>query len=122
VLGGKVEQWDALKELFVRRVGDWAKVAEQAKTVLAVKPHRFGAMNTPEQRAGLVKEIGSPWLKLAYDYSHFAGRDLPLADTLKALLPQTRFVHVGTYASRRARRSSCCRARGRRTTSPCSRD
>jgi sugar phosphate isomerase/epimerase len=94
VLGGKVGQWAALKDLFVRRVGDWAKVAEGAKTVLAVKPHRFGAMNTPEQSLWLVKEVGSPWVRLAYDYSHFAGRDLSLADTLKTMLPQTRFVHV----------------------------
>jgi sugar phosphate isomerase/epimerase len=94
VLSGKVGQWDELKGLFVRRVGDWAKVAEGAKTELAVKPHRFGAMNTPEQALWLVKEVSSPWLKLAYDYSHFAGRDLPLADTLKAMLSQTRFVHV----------------------------
>lgn len=94
VLGGKVGQWDAKKEAILTRLRDWAKVAESSKIVIAVKPHRFGAMNTPEQAVWLVQQVGSDWVKLAYDYSHFAGRDLPMADTLKTMLPHTRFVHV----------------------------
>ena len=40
------------------------------------------------------KQVHSPWIKLAYDYSHFAFRDMPLADTLREMMPETVFVHV----------------------------
>ncbi len=33
-------------------------------------------------------------MKLAYDYSHFQFRDLPLSETLQQMLPLTRFIHV----------------------------
>lgn len=94
ILGGKPGQWDALRKQFADRLGDWARLAEQAKTVVAIKPHRLGAMNTPEQALWLAERVGSPWIKLVYDYSHFEQRDLPIADTLRVMMPQTRFVHV----------------------------
>lgn len=94
ILGGKPDEWPKLKNSFVDRLGDWARVAEEAKTVVAVKPHRFGAMNAPDQAVWLVEQVGSDRIKLVYDYSHFQHRDLPLADTLRTLLPEARFIHV----------------------------
>jgi inosose dehydratase len=94
ILGGKVDQWDRLKATVARRCADWARLAEKTQTVIAVKPHRFQALNTPEQALWLMEQVKSRWLRLAYDYSHFEHRDMPLADTLKALLPYTAFIHV----------------------------
>ncbi len=94
VVGGKAGQWPQVKARFAERLAGWARVAEQTKTVLAIKPHRFGALNTPADAVALVKQIDSPWLKLAYDYSHFQFRDMPLSDTLKEMIPLTRFIHV----------------------------
>jgi inosose dehydratase len=94
ILGGKPGQWDELKKTFADRLGDWAQLAEKAKTVIAVKPHRSGAMNLPEHALWLLDQVGSPWLQLVYDYSHYEHRDLTMADTLRALAGRTRFVHV----------------------------
>lgn len=94
ILGGKVGQWDAVRKMFAERLAEWAKLAERAKTVIAIKPHRSGAMNTPEQAVWLLEQVKSPWIRLVYDYSHFEHRELPMAATLKTLLPVTRFVHV----------------------------
>jgi sugar phosphate isomerase/epimerase len=94
ILGGKVGQWDTLRKRFAERLADWARVAETARTVIAVKPHRGNAMNLPEHALWLIQQVNSPWVRLAYDYSHFHERELPMADTLKVLLPHTRFVHV----------------------------
>jgi len=94
ILGGKVDQWDELKALVARRCADWARLAERARVVIAVKPHRFQALNTPEQARWLIEQVDSRWLRLVYDYSHFEHRDMPLAETLKALLPYTAFIHV----------------------------
>lgn len=94
ILGGKVDQWDRLKAQVVRRCSDWARLAERTRTVIAVKPHRFQALNTPEQARWLMEQVDSRWLRLVFDCSHFEHRDLPLGDTLKALLPYTAFIHV----------------------------
>jgi inosose dehydratase len=94
VVGGKAGEWPKIKDRFADRLAGWVRVAEAAQTVLAIKPHRFGALNAPADAVALVEKIASPWLKLAYDYSHFQYRDLPLGDTLKRMIPLTRFIHV----------------------------
>ena len=79
---------------FADRLGDWARLAEKHKTIIAVKPHRFNAMNLPAHALWLLDQVKSPWIKLAYDYSHFQHRDLTIADTVKSLIPHTRFIHI----------------------------
>ena len=94
ILGGKAGEFEAVKQRLVSRVGEMAQVAEAAGVVLAVKAHVSNATQRPEQLAWLLKQVASPCLKAAYDYSHFQLQDLPLADTLSGLLPQTAFIHV----------------------------
>jgi inosose dehydratase len=94
ILGGAVGAWDKLRRQFADRLGEWARLAEKHKTLIAIKPHRFGAMNLPEQALWLLEQVKSPWIKLAYDYSHFQHRDLRIADTVKSLIPHACFVHI----------------------------
>lgn len=94
ILGGGVNDWDKLRRTFADRLGEWARVAERFKTVVAVKPHRGNAMNRPEHALWLMEQVKSPWIQLAYDYSHFQHRDLTIADTVKALARHIRFVHI----------------------------
>lgn len=94
VLGGAVGRWDTLRRAFADGLAEWARLAEKHRTIVAIKPHRFGAMNLPEHALWLLEQVRSPWIKVAYDYSHYQHRELGMAQTLKALLPHTRFVHV----------------------------
>jgi sugar phosphate isomerase/epimerase len=94
ILGGGVNDWDKLRRQFADRLGAWANLAEKHKTIIAIKPHRSNAMNLPAHALWLMDQLKSPWIKLAYDYSHFQHRDLTIADTVKALLPHTRFIHI----------------------------
>jgi sugar phosphate isomerase/epimerase len=94
ILGGRPPQWDRVKEAMAGRLSDWAKVAEKARTVVAIKPHVGGAMHTPEGALWLHRQVASPWIQLAYDYSHFALRGFDLEKSLRAMLPHTRFIHV----------------------------
>ncbi len=64
------------------------------KTIIAVKPHRGNAMNLPAHALWLLEQVKSPWIKLAYDYSHFQHRDLSIADTVKQLVAHARFIHI----------------------------
>ena len=85
--------WLEKRELFRDRIGDWMRLAESLKTVVAVKPHRRGAMSQPAEAAWLFEQLGkSDWLGMVYDYSHYAFRDLSIAETVKSAFPYT--VHI----------------------------
>jgi sugar phosphate isomerase/epimerase len=93
-LGGKRDTWPAVKDTIIGRVADWAKAAARGRIVLAVKAHAGNAMNTPEAALELLRVVDNPALKLAFDYSHFQVRKLPLAETIRALVPHSVFIHV----------------------------
>jgi inosose dehydratase len=93
VLGGGT--WEEKKDLFRDRLGDWQGAAEQSRIVLAIKPHRGGALSRPEEAVWLIRELGdSPWLRMVYDYSHYAYRNMPLEETVRTALPYTAHVVV----------------------------
>lgn len=94
VLGGRPETWDTVKQKMVEMLGEWEQVLRSARIVLAVKPHVFNALHQPDAARWLVQQVGSPWIKLAFDYSHFERQQLPLAECLRHMLAETVFVHV----------------------------
>ncbi len=94
VLGGKPADWDTVKVKLAERLGKWAEIGKDAKTVITVKPHVANALHTLDGAVWLVKQVNSPWLRLAFDYSHFELRSVTLADAATTLLPHAAFVHV----------------------------
>ena len=94
ILGGKAGEFESVKDLLVTRLGQWATVAEAAGATIAVKAHVSNAIQQPGQLSWLLGQVASPWLKAAYDYSHFQLQSLKLGETLTELLPQTVFIHV----------------------------
>lgn len=94
VLGGKPAEWLQVRDQMATRLQDWARIAEAEKVVIAIKPHVSGALHRPEGAVWLMDRLQSGWLRLAYDYSHFELRGLPLPGSLQAMLPNTAFIHV----------------------------
>lgn len=94
VMGGKPNTWEQIRTRFRDALGAWAAVAERTKTVIAVKPHRFQAVNLPDNAVWLVQQVANPWIKLVYDFGHFVHRGMTLEATLDAMLPHTAFVHM----------------------------
>ncbi|MCI0699851.1 MAG: sugar phosphate isomerase/epimerase [Planctomycetia bacterium] len=94
IIGGKPAEWEKGKEKLAERLGAWAEVGKSAKTVIAIKPHVNNALHTPEGTVWLMKQVNSPWVKLAFDYSHLQLRGFKLADALGTMLPHTAFIHV----------------------------
>jgi sugar phosphate isomerase/epimerase len=102
-LGGR-DPWEKMKPLFVRRVADWVKIAESSDIHMVVKPHRDTSMDLPQEAIELFQALGHPArLRMSYDYSHFALRDLPLAETIKTALPWTGFVAIKDVAMENGR-------------------
>jgi sugar phosphate isomerase/epimerase len=94
VLGGKPDQWETVREQMVGKLREWEKVAASQQTVVAIKAHVSGALHTPQDAKWLVQQIGSPWIRLVYDYSHFQRQHFNLKESLETMLPETAFVHV----------------------------
>ena len=94
VLGGQPAAWEQTREKMVERLQDWGQVAAAQKAIIALKPHVGGALHTPDGAVWLMQQLKSDWLRLAYDYSHFELRALPLKASLDAMLPQAKFIHV----------------------------
>jgi len=94
VLGGG-KDFNAALPLFQRRLAEWLPIAVESKNILAVKPHRGNAMSTPAQAIQLFESLGSnPALRMVYDYSHYAFREMSIAQTVKEALPWTAYVAV----------------------------
>ncbi len=111
VLGGGV--WDEKKSLFRDRLGDWIEATRARRVVLAIKPHRGGALSRPEEGVWLIRQLGdTPWLRLVYDYSHYAYREMSLEDTVRTALPYTAHLVVKDAVRQEGRVAvRACRAR-----------
>lgn len=93
VLGGGT--WDERKSLFRDRLGDWIALGSKYGIVTCIKPHRGGAMSRPAEAIWLIRQLDdSPWLRMVYDYSHYAYRDIPLVASVREAIPYTAHVAV----------------------------
>jgi sugar phosphate isomerase/epimerase len=93
VLGGG--QWAESKTQLRDYLGEWMKLASELNILIAIKPHRGGALSQPADAIWLIEQLGQPkQLKMVYDYSHYAFRKLPLAETVEGALPFTAHVAV----------------------------
>ena len=93
VIGGK--NWPDVRDLCAERLKDWADVAQATGVTVAIKPHRGSAMSKPEHAAWVLKQLGNPpGLRMWFDYSHYAFRDLPMDKMVQQALPITAGVAV----------------------------
>jgi sugar phosphate isomerase/epimerase len=94
ILGGRPDRWPDDRDVMLRRLETWRDAAQEARGIVAIKPHVAGTVHLPDQALWLVRQLDSPELRLAYDYSHYQLRGEPLEATLERLLPFTAFIHV----------------------------
>ena len=121
ILGGKTADWERIKGRMVAELKDWAKVAEDGRTTVCFKPHAGDAVQSPDRALWLVREVGSPRIRIVYDYSHFyveglsAGIQPEATDCLRRRLWSSR-----TPRARPRSTSICCRATATPTIWPIS--
>ena len=93
VLGGG--KWEMVRTMLRDRLADWVKLADETVTTIAIKPHRGGGMSKPADAIWLFEQLGNPArLRMVYDYSHYAYRDLSIDDTVRESLPWTAHMAV----------------------------
>lgn len=93
VLGGG--SFEKVKSVLRDRLGKWVELANSTETTIAVKPHRGGVVSRPDEAVWLLNQLDNPKrLRIVYDYSHYAYRDMPLAETITTALPYTSHIAV----------------------------
>jgi inosose dehydratase len=83
-----------VKDRLAERMTKWADAAATAKVVVAVKPHVANALHTVEAAKWLIGRVNSPWLRLAFDASHFQLRGVAPETAAAELGPLAAFAHV----------------------------
>ena len=94
VCGGKPSTWEQQKAGMLERLQSWADTAEKEKTTIAIKAHVGSAVNSPERLLWLLEQVKSPAIQVTYDYSHFELQGIDMEESMKLLLPRTKFIHV----------------------------
>jgi inosose dehydratase len=92
--GGRRDTWEQNAARLLDRVGELAAYAGQRGVTLAIEPHVGAALDSPEKTLRLLKAVGSPFLKVNFDVSHFEAVGLPTAETVAALAPHSVHTHV----------------------------
>lgn len=87
--------FESEKSILVDRLGKWADLGSKSGVPICIKPHRGGIVSRPSQAAWLLEQLRQPkYLKMVYDYSHYAFRDITVADSLKVAAPYIAHVAV----------------------------
>ena len=94
VVGGKPALWEEQKAGMAEKLTAWADAAEKAQTTIAIKAHVGSAVNSPDRLLWLLDQVKSSAIQVTYDYSHFELQGIDMEESMKALLPRTRFIHA----------------------------
>ncbi len=94
VLGRKPHEWETVKHGMVDEIGDWVRLAADRNTLICFKPHAGNAVNSVERSLWLVEQVGSPYFRCTYDYSHLWLQGLDLVRSLEDLLPVSPYIHL----------------------------
>lgn len=94
VLGGRPEDWASKQDFILSRVWDLVNYATSRGVVIGMEAHVGAALDTAEKSVALVEAIGSPYLRLNFDISHFDILGMPLEKAVSMMAPYAAHTHV----------------------------
>ncbi len=94
ILGRKKADWETVKHDMVDELRTWVPVLEDGKTTLTFKPHAGDAVQSAERALWLIQAVGSPRIRVVYDYSHFYVEGYPLEESLRQLFAYSPLIVV----------------------------
>ena len=92
--GGQPEEWDDQKQFLAERVGELVEYTQTLGVTVAMEPHIGGLIDTPDKVLELLDLVGSPFLKVNFDISHFDIIGIPTEESVAALAPHSAHTHV----------------------------
>ena len=92
--GGQPEEWDNQKQFLAERIGELVEYTQTLGVTVAMEPHIGGLIDTPDKVLELLDLVGSPYLKVNFDISHFDIIGIPTEESVAALAPHSAHTHV----------------------------
>jgi len=93
-IGGKTAQWEQVRDQIVGQLRDYDRVAREEGFILAVEPHCNAAVDRPDRALWVIREVGSPHVRLHFDIVHMFLAGVAEADAVEALVPITAHTHI----------------------------
>ena len=94
ILGRKKAEWETAKNAMVDELRTWVPILEGGNTTLTFKPHAGDAVQSVERVLWLINAVGSPRIRIVFDYSHFYVEGYPLEESLRQLITFTPLIVV----------------------------
>ena len=94
ILGRKKAEWENVKEAMAAELRTWIPILEEGGTTLVFKPHAGDAVQSAERALWLIRAVGSPRLRVVFDYSHFFVEGYSLEESLRPLIAYSPFIVV----------------------------
>ncbi|MBI5693823.1 MAG: sugar phosphate isomerase/epimerase [Verrucomicrobia bacterium] len=94
ILGQKKAEWEKVREAMADDLRTWVPILEDGKTTLTFKPHAGDAVQSVERVLWLINAVGSPRIRIVFDYSHFFVEGYPLEECLRQLIAYAPLIVV----------------------------
>ncbi len=92
--GGNDMKWDQDKDILLDRTKELVDYASTKGVIIAMEPHVFMTLDTPDKVLWLLEKIGSPHFKINFDISHFDVLGMSIEETVPLLAPHSAHTHV----------------------------
>ena len=92
--GGNEMKWDQDKDILLDRTKELVDYASTKGVTIAMEPHVSMALDTPDKVLWLLEEVGSPYLKINFDISHYDVLGMSIEETVSLLAPHSVHTHV----------------------------
>lgn len=92
--GGGPDDWEAVQDRLVEQTGSLVEYAASRGVTIAMEPHVAASINSPERMLWLIQQVGSPYLRVNFDISHFDIVGMTIEETVPVLAPYSAHTHV----------------------------
>jgi sugar phosphate isomerase/epimerase len=94
ISGGHEMDWDDVKDILLDRTRELVDYASMKGVIIAMEPHIFEPLDSPDKVLWLIEKVGSPFFKINFDISHFDVLGLSIEETVPLLVPHSAHTHV----------------------------
>lgn len=92
--GGGPDDWETIKDRLVAETRSLVDYAAPRGVTIAMEPHVGASINSPERVLWLIEQVGSPYLGVNFDISHFDIVGMTIEETVPVLAPYSVHTHV----------------------------
>jgi sugar phosphate isomerase/epimerase len=93
-IGGRRDDWGAIRHKLVDLLGDYAKLAEDEDVIIAGEAHCGAAVDRSERITWLLDTVNHPRIRLHFDIVHLYLAGEAIEEAVRTLVPYTAHTHI----------------------------